>query len=168
MKLSRRQFLAGSGGVLLLAGGAERLADARGLLIDPLLDKVVEAALSAARKAGASYADVRIVRRRAEEIATREDHVTGVDASESYGVGVRVIAGGAWGFAASPAVEPKAAARAATLAVAIAKENSRVLAAPVVLAPAPVVVDVWQTALTKDPFKIPLEDKAEFLFAINR
>ena len=81
---------------------------------------------------------------------------------------MRVIAGGAWGFAASPAVEPKAAARAATLAVAIAKESSRVLVTPVVLAPAPVVVDVWQTALTKDPFKIPLEDKAEFLFAINR
>ena len=35
------------------------------------VDKVVEAALSAARKAGASYADVRIVRRRAEEIARK-------------------------------------------------------------------------------------------------
>ena len=168
MKLSRRRFLAGSGGALLLAGGADRLADARGLLVDPLLDKVIEAALTAARKAGATYADARIVRRRAEEVATREDHVERIEASESYGIGVRVIADGAWGFAASPAVTPKEAARLAGLAVAIAKANARVLAAPVKLAPAPAVADVWQTPLTKDPFKIPLEDKAEFLLAINR
>jgi TldD protein len=169
MQLSRRRFLVGAGGAFLLAGGAAgRLADARGLLTDPLLDDVIETALAAAKQAGASYADVRIVRRRAEEIATREDHVTLVGASESYGFGVRVIANGAWGFAASPAVERKEAARVATLAVVIAKANARALAAPVMLSPAPAVVDVWQTPLTKDPFKIPLEDKAEFLLAINR
>lgn len=169
MKVSRRRFLVGAGGALLLAGGAAgRLVEARGLLTDPLLDGVIEAALAAARQAGASYADVRIVRRRAEEISTREDHVSGVGASESYGVGVRVIANGAWGFAASPAVDSKEASRVAALAVAIAKANARALAAPVVLAPAPAVVDVWQTPLTRDPFKIPLEDKAEFLLAINR
>src|SRR5258705_2159451 len=49
----------------------------------------------------------------------------------------------------------------------MAKANARALAAPVTLAPAPVAVDVWQTALRKDPFKIPLEDKAAFLIAIN-
>jgi TldD protein len=32
----------------------------------------------------------------------------------------------------------------------------------------PANVDVWQTPLTKDPFKISLEDKAELLLAINR
>ncbi|MBI2747767.1 MAG: hypothetical protein HYX43_00115 [Burkholderiales bacterium] len=169
MHRSRRQFLVGAGGALLFAGGAAgRLSDARGLLTDPLLDDVIETALAAARQAGASYADVRIVRRRAEEISTREDHVTGVGASESYGFGVRVIAHGAWGFAASPAVDRKEAARVATLAVAIAKANARALAAPVTLSAAPAAVDVWQTPLTKDPFTIPLEEKAEFLLAINR
>src|SRR6202008_4086030 len=93
--------------------------------------------------------------------------IQGIDASESYGFGVRVIAEGAWGFAASPLVSRKEAARVAALAVAMAKANAKALAAPVTLAPAPAVVDVWQTALTKDPFKIPLEDKAAFLIAIN-
>lgn len=165
MKLSRRRFLAGTGGAMLLTAG--RWADARGLLTDRLLGEVIETALASARKAGASYADIRLVRRRAEHISTREDHVRGIDASESYGFGVRVIADGAWGFVASPSVNRKEAARVAALAVAMAKANARALAAPVKLAPAPVAVDVWQTALTKDPFKIPLEDKAAFLIAIN-
>ncbi|MBV9362260.1 MAG: TldD/PmbA family protein [Betaproteobacteria bacterium] len=163
--MSRRRFIAGTSGALLLAAG--RLSDARGLLTDPLLSSVIDTALGTAKRAGATYADVRMVRRRAEQISTREDHVEGVGASDSYGFGVRVIADGAWGFAASPTVNTNEAARVAALAVAVAKANARALAAPVKLAPAPAVVDVWQTALTKDPFRIPLEEKAAFLIAIN-
>ena len=39
------------------------------------LEDVLAQAIDSARKAGASYADARIVRRRTERIATREDHV---------------------------------------------------------------------------------------------
>jgi TldD protein len=51
--------------------------------------------------------------------------------------------------------------------VEIARANARWVKRKVELSPAPVAVDVWQTPLTKDPFKIPLEDKAELLLAIN-
>lgn len=144
-----------------------RLAEARGLLTDRALDDVVQAGLDAAKKAGAGYADVRIVRRRWESVDTREDHVSGVSSTESYGLGVRVIAGGAWGFSASATVTPAEAARTARLAVDIAKANARIVKRPVTLAPEPAHVDVWQTPLTRDPFKIPLEEKAELLLAIN-
>jgi TldD protein len=172
VKLSRRSFLAGglaggSAGALALLSGP-RLAAARGLLTEPRLDDLIKRALGAATKAGASYADVRIVRFRRENIATREDRVERVSSSDDYGVGVRVIAGGAWGFAATPNVAAAEAERIARDAVAIAKANSSLMKKPVVLAPVPANVDVWQTPLTKDPFKIPLEDKAELLLAINR
>lgn len=150
----------------LLAG--PRLAAARGLLTDPKLDDLVKRALGAATKAGASYADVRVVRIRRENVATREDRVERVASSEDYGVGVRVIAGGAWGFAATPSVTAADAERIARDAVATAKANAGLMKKPVTLAPVPANVDVWQTPLTKDPFKIPLEDKAELLLAINR
>jgi TldD protein len=168
VKLSRRSFLQGSsaGALALLAG--PRLVSARGLLTDPKLDDLVKRALGAATKAGASYADVRIVRIRREMIATREDRVERVASIEEYGVGVRVIAGGAWGFAATPNVIAAEAERVARDAVAIAKANASLMKKPVALAPVPANVDVWQTPLTKDPFKIPLEDKAELLLAINR
>jgi TldD protein len=171
MKLTRRSFLiAGSAGAALAAlsaPGRLRLADARGLLTDPTLDQLVQRALAAAKQAGATYADVRVVRRRAEAVRTREAMVQGVDSTESYGVGVRVIAGGAWGFAATPQVVAAEAEKAARKAVEIAKANAKLGGKPVELAPMPASVDVWQTPLERDPFKIPLEDKAELLLAIN-
>jgi len=168
MTLTRRSFLAGSAAGALYALAGPRLAAARGLLTDPVLDDIVKRALGAATKAGATYADVRIVRWRRERVTTREDRVERVGASEEYGVGVRVIANGAWGFAATPTVTAKDAERVARTAVDGARANAKVLAQPVALAPVPANVDVWQTPLTKDPFKIPLEDKAELLLAINR
>jgi TldD protein len=171
MSVTRRELLVsgGAGGLAVLGSATRsRMVEARGLLTDPLLGQIVGRALDAASKAGATYADIRIVRRRGENVRTREDHVVGVGYSESYGLGVRVIAGGAWGFAASSAVEPKEAERVARLAVDIARANARVLERPVTLAPGKAHVDVWQTPLTKDPFKIPLPDKAELLLAINK
>src|SRR5262245_10011855 len=165
MKLSRRSFLVGSS---LAALATPRLVAARGLLTDPKLDDLVKRGLAAATKAGASYADVRVVRHRRESVATREDRVERVSFSDEYGVGVRVIAGGAWGFAATPTVTIAEVERVARAAVEIAKANSKLLKRPVTLAPVAANVDVWQTPLIKDPFKIPLEDKAELLLAINR
>jgi TldD protein len=168
MNLSRRRFLkAGTSLAALSLAARVDLADARGLLTDPLLDEVIQRALAAAKKAGATYADVRLHRRRAESVRTREDHVVGVSSDDSYGVGIRVIAGGAWGFAASSRVEPKEAVRVAELAVEIAKANGRVMKRPISLAPVPAHVDVWQTPMTRDPFRIPLADKAELLLALN-
>jgi TldD protein len=146
---------------------------ARGLMTEPALDDLIKRALAAARKAGAIYADVRIVRMRHENVSTREQRIDRVSSSEEYGVGVRVIAaspGGAsaWGFAATPNVIPAEAERVAVQAVAIARANAKLMKRPIELAPEKPHVDVWQTPLQKDPFKIPLEDKAELLLAINR
>ena len=58
-------------------------------------------ALDSARSAGASYADVRVSHAQVQSVATREDRVTNMSDSETMGFGVRVLVGGAWGFAAS-------------------------------------------------------------------
>ena len=167
MTLTRRSLLkGGSAAVLALAGS--RLAFARGLLEPPILDDLVTRTLAAATKAGASYADIRVVRRHNESVATREDRVERVSSSDDYGIGVRVIADGAWGFAASPLAVAVEGERIAKLAVDIAKANAKLMKRHVTLAPTPPAVDVWQTPLVKDPFKVPIEDKAELLLAINR
>jgi len=168
MTITRRGFLLGASAGTLAALAGPRSTLARGLLTEPALDALIKRALAAATRAGASYADVRIVRMRNEHVSTREDRIERVASSEDYGVGVRVIAGGAWGFAATPVVAASEAERVARLAVAIAKANAPINKRKVVLAPEPIHVDVWQTPLVKDPFKIPLEDKAELLLAINR
>jgi hypothetical protein len=60
---------------------------------------LADAALNAATKAGASYCDVRIGRYLNQFITTRDLNVQNIVNTESSGVGVRVIAGGAYGFA---------------------------------------------------------------------
>ncbi|MEK6620395.1 MAG: DNA gyrase modulator, partial [Chloroflexota bacterium] len=78
-------------------------------------------AIDTARTRGASYADVRFVRREVEDVSIKNGHLDGVDRSDSFGFGVRVVAGGAWGFAASQVVTAHEADRVAALAVEIAK-----------------------------------------------
>src|SRR5437763_569309 len=55
--------------------------------------------VSAALFAGASYADARVVLRRNQTVATRNHRVDRLDDMETEGLGVRVLVGGAWGFA---------------------------------------------------------------------
>lgn len=168
MRVSRRNFIHGTAsaaalGILSRTG----VSEARGLLTDPLLASLIEVALTRARKDGATYADVRIVRRRSEQLKAREDKLEDVSSEDEYGIGIRVIAQGAWGFAATPQLAAQPVERAASSAVALARANASLMKRPIALAPAPAHVDVWQTPLTKDPFKIPIEDKAELLLGLN-
>jgi TldD protein len=166
MAITRRTFLGGSAlAALTTACGGDRTLGraAQGPIADRTLDDVVSRALDAAKRGGASYADVRIVRRRTESIYTREDHVVSVGAAETYGIGVRVIVDGAWGFAAAARVDGPSAQAAAANAVAIARAARPALKRPVVLAPAPVVKGAWRTPMQIDPFNVPLADKAQYL-----
>ena len=166
MSLTRRQVLkagATTGAILALE---PTLGAARGLVTDPLVQSVVTAALDAAKKGGASYADARVHRRVEENVSVRDDHIEGVDWSERYGLGVRVLVDGAWGFASTSQVQPKDAARAAQLACEMARADAKILERKTELAPNPAQIDVWQTPLLKDPFKIPVGDKAELLLAV--
>lgn len=166
MGISRRAFV-GSGLVGLAGCHAKRPPPATPPPAPPRPETPQDAlgrALEAAKKAGASYADVRLVRRRYEHVRVREDHVAGVAASETYGLGVRVIVDGAWGFASSAIVSVVAAEEAALKAVLVAKA-----AKPkrrVELAATPVVTGKWRASTELDPFAVPLADKAEWLLAL--
>ena len=58
-------------------------------------------ALNLAQVQGASYADIRIIVRRTQEINVKNGVVEGLSDNESQGFGVRVVVDGAWGFASS-------------------------------------------------------------------
>jgi TldD protein len=125
------------------------------------------AALSRAAALGASYADIRINRYRRESIATRERQVQNVSRSASYGLGLRVLVNGAWGFAATNDVQPAAARLAAEQAVSIARANAALVTRKVVLADADKVVTTWNSAFKRDPFDVPLDTKIAFLMKLN-
>ncbi len=137
--------------------------------VDVALKKqLADVALNAAKSKGASYADVRIGRYRNQFIITREDKVLNTVDTESYGIGIRVIADGCWGFAATDKLDTDGIAQAAELAVSIARENARLQKEPVRLAPQKGYGEVsWKTPIEKNGFEVPIKEKAELLLAVN-
>ncbi|WP_375417827.1 TldD/PmbA family protein [uncultured Hymenobacter sp.] len=177
--MQRRDFV----GLTGLAAGALFLPSLPGLaagtavdparLLEPGADTVLkkrlaDAALNAAKTAGATYADVRIGRYLNQGIFTREKQVQNIASTESYGAGVRVIAGGTWGFAATNSVTEAGLAKAAQLAVQIAKANAKVQKEQVKLAPQKGFGEVsWKAPIKQNAFEVPIKDKVDLLLAVN-
>jgi TldD protein len=176
--LKRRDFV----GLSALAAGAVFLPNFPGFggtLVNPerLLESVMDAAvnkrladaaLNTAKSAGASYADVRIGRYLNQSIFTREKQVQNIQSGESFGAGVRVLANGTWGFAATNTVTEAGLAKAAQLAVQIAKANSKVQKEQVKLAPVKGVGEVtWKTPIQQNAFEVPIAQKVDLLLAAN-
>jgi TldD protein len=164
--IDRRRFVQS----MVALGAATGLRPATVLLAQPPageLRNLADAALDAARKAGASYADIRINRYRNQFIFTRDRRVQNIVNTEDYGFGVRVIVGGTWGFASSSKVTSDEIARVAAQAVAIAKANAAINADPVKLAPVDAYNEVWNTPVAKNPFEMPLQPKLDLLLQIN-
>ena len=168
-RIGRREFvkMAGAAGATLAAAPwAFSQSTAPGP--DASEKDLVLLALDAVRSAGASYADVRITRGNFESIATRERQITRVNKSETYGIGVRALVGGSWGFAATRNLNKDAVTRAARDAAAIAAANNRINPVKTTLASVAKVPDGrWITPHQIDPFTIPIEEKAELLFKTN-
>ena len=172
--MQRRDFLALGGlglGSLALPTFMGRAIAAEELVstLDVAMKKpLADAALQAATAAGASYCDVRIGRYLQQSLQTREDRVLNVVNTESTGAGVRVIADGAWGFAATNGLTTDAVAQAARRAVAVARANAKILARPVQLAPVAGVGEVaWRTPVVKNGMAVAIKDKVDLLLSVN-
>ncbi|WP_407354525.1 TldD/PmbA family protein [Luteimonas sp. R10] len=172
--MQRRDFLALSGlglGGLVVPSFFGKVIAAEQLLstIDPALKKrLADAALNAATGAGAGYCDVRIGRYLRQFVMTREDKVQNVVNTESTGVGIRVIANGAWGFAATNTLTEAGVAQAARQATAIAKANAKIQTEPVQLAPVTGVGEVsWRTPIRKNAMEVPVKEKVDLLLGVN-
>ncbi len=175
MALSRRQFVsltcstAAAAWATELFGLPELNAQNAGQgRPSALLTALAEVALDAAKKAGATYTDIRINRYRDQVVQLLTtpsgdsgtlNHVPTVNELQSFGFGVRVIAGGTWGFAASRIVTKEEIARVAREAVAVAKANSALQKQPVKLAAVRAYVDKWTTPHRKDPFDVSVAEK---------
>jgi len=136
----------------------------------PTVDKkqLADIALDTARARGATYADVRIARQLNQFINGRETKIQNTTNTESFGVGIRVIAEGTWGFAATQDVTPDGVKRAAEKAVAIARANARLQTEPVTLAPQRGYGEIsWRTPIEKNPFDVSIKEKADLLTAVG-
>ena len=185
MTRSRRDFLKASAAVA--AGGlvATRSASAlspSGSLIaapgllssdlpsadDPAIKALMQAALDVAKTGGASYADVRVAARRQQNVNTRDRIVQGVSDTDTFGLGVRTLVDGAWGFAATSRLDKDSVANATRAALEQARANRASQLRPVQLAPTPGnQVGEWKSPIETDPFNVAITDKVALLLAAN-
>ena len=179
MSPSRREFLkttsaAAAAGLIMATTGQAEAAEHAALLVrpvtpgDPAINDLLLRALDAAKSAGAEYADARVSLNRTQNINTRERRVGGLSDNETFGVGVRVLVQGSWGFAATSELTDEGVVRVARQAAAQAKANRTPGRKPVTLAPAPGNQrGTWRSDAKVDPFTIPVEEKVALLLAAN-
>ncbi|HEY4052747.1 MAG TPA: TldD/PmbA family protein [Terriglobales bacterium] len=124
-------------------------------------------ALNLATLRGATYADVRIVAQRSRALTTKNGKVGSAADAESVGMSVRVLADGAWGFAASENLSRAAVEATADHAVEIARASARVKLHDVQMAPEKAATAEWSTPYKIDPFSISVEQNIDLLLKID-
>ncbi|MCV7382572.1 TldD/PmbA family protein [Mycolicibacter longobardus] len=126
--------------------------------------ELADAALSAARAAGAEHADLRIHRIATEVIRLRDGELETAVVNRELGFAVRVVVDGTWGFASHAELAPGVAADTARRAVQVAKTLAALNAEHVELAAEPVYRDAtWVSDYVIDPFDVPVADKIDVL-----
>ncbi|MEU8684823.1 TldD/PmbA family protein [Streptomyces sp. NPDC048611] len=129
------------------------------------LRALADAALARARALGADHADFRLERIRSASWRLRDARTSGASDTTDLGYAVRVVHGGAWGFASGVDLTMDAAARVAAQAVAMAKLSAKVITAAgsderVELADEPAHPDrTWVSSYEINPFDVPDADK---------
>lgn len=126
------------------------------------------------------YADVRIVQRENESIATKDGVVEALESSESLGFGVRILLKGAWGFAAADNFSKEGIEHTVKKAVEIAQASARVprlrsgivnprLRSGIVkLDKQKPIVATYKTPVEIDPFSVSLEEKIKLLLKADK
>src|SRR3984957_5727385 len=123
--------------------------------------------LDVAGRRGATYADVRLMHMRQRDLTTKNGQIGTLAQTESIGLGVRVLASGAWGFASTDRLTREGAAACAAKAVSIAKASALAKRRDVLMVDEIAFIDSWQSPFQKDPFEIPLESQLALLLAAD-
>ena len=130
------------------------------------VEAIVLQALREMEEAGCTFADARLYDDDANEVLLLYDgNPEGNSARQERGIGVRVLADGAWGFAATADLT----AIPATFARALA--NSRAAARlpgfRKDLGPAQPTRGSYRSPVVRDPFEVPLKEKLAFLQEVD-
>ena len=129
---------------------------------------ISDAAISTGLENGASHVDVRIERTRNGILSLRDAKPETQTDTTQFGIGVRVIVNGAWGFASSPEVTAESAKKLALTAVAMAKTSKPLSIEVITLVSEPVYKEgIWVSAYQIDPFAVPDSEKIERLAGLS-
>ena len=124
-------------------------------------------ALDVCRRSNVQYAEVRVLDDRHRALATKNGKIGTANDSESLGCGIRVLADGAWGFAATEDLSREAIQKTAGRAMAIARASASVKQQDVKLAPEGIHKADWNSPCRIEPFSTSLEQNLDLLMRID-
>ena len=127
------------------------------------LDKLSQSAIEHALAKGASYADFRYEELTEQDLAVRDARPETFNRSYSRGFAIRLIADGAWGFAAEAVTSEETIIVAVEKAFQIARASATINQKSIELAPVEKVTDSYKTPIKKDPFLVSLSEKVAYL-----
>ena len=127
------------------------------------MKELIERALDAAERGGASYTEVRVAERETEGLTVKNGALEAATSNTTAGFGIRVLVNGAWGFSSSRSLEPDEADVVAREALEIARASGMGTLHPVELDDTPPITDTYRTPHAEDPFAISLDDKLRIL-----
>ncbi|HET7260085.1 MAG TPA: TldD/PmbA family protein [Candidatus Acidoferrum sp.] len=104
---------------------------------------------------------------RQRDLTTKNGQVGTLAQSESIGIGVRVLASGAWGFASTDRLTREGVSACAAQAVSIARASALAKRGDVVMVDEDAYVDSWQSPFRKHPFELPLERQLALLLTAD-
>src|SRR5262245_7471016 len=124
---------------------------------------LIERALDAAQRGGATYADVRVVERETEGLTVKNGALEAATSNSSAGFGVRLMVDGGWGFSSSANLDLEEAERITREALDIAAASGIASGPPIELDDTTPIKDTYRTPLEEDPFAVSLDDKLAIL-----
>ena len=132
--------------------------------------EVLSSLLHKAKKRQTDYSEIRVISNHREEtIMVKNGEVEQITQAKNVGFGVRVLVGGAWGFASCSSLDIEDAEKSLDRAIELAKASKRVLKQPVRLYPVPVIpYGRFKTPVRIDPFDdISLDEKIQTLLKLD-
>jgi TldD protein len=131
------------------------------------MKEIASWALATAKLRGASLAEARIVDQRDRSLATKNGKIASASDSESLGIGIRIVADGAFGFSATDDLSRAGVEGCAARAVEIAKASAMVQSQTLRMVSEPAAKADWTSPCKTDPFGISIEKNLELLFAVD-
>ncbi len=116
----------------------------------------------------ASYADLRFVQTEEENIEVENGILSSYNVSTNRGVGIRVLADGAWGFAASNNLDKISLQETAAKALNIARASAITKKEDIKLAYEDKHIDTYITPIIKNPFQVGPAEKIDLLVKSTR
>jgi len=130
--------------------------------------ELLKQACDLAKIEGCQFADARYLATRIQKIDSRDMALSSWGESDDRGFGVRVLYGGAWGFASSPIYNAEEVDKVVNLAIRVARASALALRDNGVnWAHEPAFNMSFKSNCIRDPFRVSLDEKADLLISSN-